>query len=344
VLPDATVVDLLQSTSQLVFPTWANPRIVGLNRVSGGWECDVFSFTLESGVGESPSREPLILRVYQGAAPERKARIEFDVMRRLRVAGYPVPEVLSLVVDDSPLRRPFVIMRKIEGPVLGNLIEKATGDRQIALLRQFCGLVVQLHALDWSAVVPDEIRVRTTEPISRWISEAEATLSRFPTRAFDPAIDWIKAHQSAIRGTRLSLVHQDFHPWNVLLDAPSAAYVIDWTQVDLSDYRLDLAWTLLLVRAVLGDAARQVLLNEYERLQDGRVEDLPLFEAIAATKRLASIYLSLTAGAESLGMRPGAEATMLENPHHLLAARAALDETAGLRIPEIESLLEGSHP
>src|SRR5258708_34522726 len=110
------------------------------------------------------------------------------------------------------------------------------------------------------------------------------------------------------------------------------------TRVGWCDYRLDLAWTLLLVRAILGSAARDVMLKEYERLQGSQVEDFPFFEAIAATKRLASIYLSVTAGAESLGMRPGAEAGMLENPRHLLAARALLHESHGPRIPGIQSL------
>jgi aminoglycoside phosphotransferase (APT) family kinase protein len=339
-LSNEAIIDRLQSVGQRAFPAWLQPRVVELSRVSDGWECDVYAFTVERAMSESLAREPLILRVYQGDAAVAKARHEFGVMRWLRSAGYPVPDVLSLVDDDSPLDRPFVIMQKIEGPILGNLIEQATGERQNALLDQFCGLVFQLHALDWSTVLPDNLRARTSEPIGRWIAEGEAILSRFPTRAFDPAIEWLKAHRPPVGSTTLALVHQDFHPWNVLLDSRGAAYVIDWTSTDLSDYRLDLAWTLLLVRAVLGRAARETILREYERRRGSPVEELPYFEATAATKRLASIHLSLTAGAESLGMRPGAEAEMLANPQHLLAARATLDESAGLRLPEIETLAE----
>jgi aminoglycoside phosphotransferase (APT) family kinase protein len=334
------IVDRLQSARARAFPARRQPRVVELRRLTDGWECDVYAFALESDANGSVQREPLILRVYQGAGAGRKARIEFEVMCRLHAANYPVPELLSLVADESPLGQPFVIMRQIDGPVLGNVIEAATGQRRVALLEQFCGLVYQLHALDWTAIAPDEIRGRTSEPIERWIAEAEATLSRFPTRAFDPAIDWLKVHRPPVGRTNLSLVHQDFHPWNVLLDAKETAYVIDWPQIDLSDYRLDLAWTLLLARGMFGDAARQTILREYERRRGSPIEDLPFFEAIAATKRLGSIYISLTCGAESLGMRPGAEATMLERPQHLLAARATLEESAGLRIPEIESLVE----
>jgi aminoglycoside phosphotransferase (APT) family kinase protein len=336
---DATVVSLLQSASQRAFPSRVRPRVVELSRLSDGWECDVYAFVLESGARDAPAREPLILRVYQGDAAVRKALIEFEGMGRLRSSGYPVPEMLSLVVDESPLDRPFVVMRKIEGPTLGRLIEESAADRREALLRRFCGLVVRLHALDWPAVAPGPIRDRTSDSPDRWIAEGEATLRRFSTRAFDPAIDWIKSHRSAIGAGQLSLVHQDFHPWNVLLDSDGVSYVIDWTQIDLSDPRLDLAWTLLLVRTSLDLPARDIVLDEYERLTGGPVADLPFFEAVAATKRLASIYLSLIAGAESLGMRPGAESGMLANPRYLLTARASLHESTGLRIPEIEALV-----
>ncbi len=47
-------------------------------------------------------------------------------------------------------------------------------------------------------------------------------------------------------------VHWDYHPGNVLLRDDSSAVVIDWTQIDVSDPRFDLAWTLLLVSSYEG--------------------------------------------------------------------------------------------
>ncbi|TFG69451.1 MAG: hypothetical protein E4H27_07135, partial [Anaerolineales bacterium] len=43
----------------------------------------------------------------------------------------------------------------------------------------------------------------------------------------------------------------------------------------------------------------------------GVVEHIEVFEVFTALKRLVSVILSLSLGAEQLGMRPGSEAMML---------------------------------
>ena len=151
--------------------------------------------------------------------------------------------------------------------------------------------------------------------------------------------DVLQAHAPGIRSVRAAVTHLDFHPWNILVRPGGAAFVIDWTQAGVTDYRLDLAWTLLLTGASLGPEARDLVLGEYERIAGAPLEDLAFFEAAAAAKRVLSIWISLRLGPERLGMRGGAEDLMRRDWHHLRCAYALLRERTGLSLPSVEALI-----
>ena len=115
--------------------------------------------------------------------------------------------------------------------------------------------------------------------------------------------------------------------------------MIDWTQIQVSDPRFDLAWTLILVGAAEGWAWRDRILAEYERVAGAPIQELEWFEVAACGKRLFSVVVSFAAGPEALGMRPEAVELMrqqlgaLRNVYDLFVART------GLRLRDVERLL-----
>jgi hypothetical protein len=58
----------------------------------------------------------------------------------------------------------------------------------------------------------------------------------------------------------------------------------------------------------------------------------------ACVKRLLSVVVSLSDGAEKLGMRPGAEAAMREQMGALHRVYDLLLERTGIRVAEVERL------
>lgn len=317
-------------------PDRAGSRVSNLVRIADGWECDVYALGLEGG---DQARDNLILRIYQGGQAGEKAGAEFRAMEKLRQAGYPVPRVYALAVEDSPLGKPFVLMEKIEGKVLGDVIRQPSGAEDPAWLRQFSHLLVELHRIDWRPFVADSARQEAKGQLGPWIEWARTLLGQLAATEYDAPLEWLDARARSIAPGRLAVVHQDFHPWNILLRDDGAAFVIDWTQADVLDPRLDLAWTLLLVSNSLGLTARDQVLVAYQELTGAPVRDLEIFEAAAAIKRMASITISLRGGAEQLGMRPGAEVQMAQNTSHLRTAYALFQERTGLQIPTVERYL-----
>ena len=99
------------------------PGSIGnLRHLTDGWESEVWSFHyIPAG---TPRRLPLILRLYVDDAAARKVETEAAAMPLAEALGYPVPRVLYSSVEAEPFGRPFMVMQRVAGEVLGNLIRR----------------------------------------------------------------------------------------------------------------------------------------------------------------------------------------------------------------------------
>lgn len=323
-------------------PRRQNVRILDLARISDGWETEVYSFAVEYSKADDRRREELILRIYPGNdAPAKSAR-EFNTMVQLHEMGYPVPQVLLLDSEGAHLGTPFVVMEKIAGRSLGAISDESPVERKLELLTTFCRMFVDLHALEPRPFARNSSFHETddlSEIFRRQLSYWQSYTHALESHTFDPIFSWLDERLPTVRFGSPSLIHMDFHPYNILLrEEDGAAYVIDWTSAEVSDYRLDLAWTLLLMSTYGNPESRALVLGEYERIAGHRVERIKYFEVAACLRRLFSIAVSLSSGADKLGMRPGSEAMMADGAH-IERVYARLRERTGITIAEVEKLL-----
>jgi aminoglycoside phosphotransferase (APT) family kinase protein len=332
----------LQAYAERALPQWPVPVVGPVARIGDGWESELYTFDLEHGPAGARQQLGLVLRLFPGGGAERKAQREFSGMRRLWQAGYPVPVVHHLALADSPLGRPFVLMDRIEGkPMWPGLAERPPVEQQ-ALLDQFSGLFVKLHRLDWHSFVAEPGRWASAGPYA-WVEESLAELgssvARFGLAGFAPVVNWLADRRAEAACARPAVVHGDFHPANVLLRADGSAVVIDWSGLGVSDPRFDLAWALMLAESNAGLGMRNALLSGYEQASGAAVANLAYFEAYACARRLADVTVSLTHGAERMGMRPEAVELMRAQLPVVSAVGDILYRRTGLRVPEVEALL-----
>ncbi|MBN1642063.1 MAG: phosphotransferase family protein [Anaerolineae bacterium] len=324
-----------------LYPSEEHVRILDLTRISDGWETEVYAFAVERERCGGRARETEILRLYPGADAHDKSGREFHAMAKLHQMGYPVPQVLHLEQDSALLGMPFVIMERIDGEPLGVVADRASLPEKRALLTRFCHMFADLHALDWRPFAPDVSlyeALGASGILRRQLAQWHAFTHALQNHTFDPVFAWLEERVASIRCGSPAVIHMDYHPRNVLLAEDGAAYVIDWTNVDVLDHRLDLAWTLLLTSAYGHPEMREIVLDAYQRVAGHEVEQIDYFEVMACARRLFSILVSLGAGAETLGMRPGAEA-MMKNRAHIASVYDWLCARTALRIPEVEGLL-----
>ncbi len=308
--------------------------IADLTPISDGWETEVYSLDAVL----SGQHDPLILRMYPGANMAGKCAHEFKTLRGLRANGYPVPRVYYHETDAAVLGKPFLIMERITGRSLRSLMLEDPA-RQQALFARFVGLMVDLHRIDYRAVLSVDEAYDPALWLTRKLADDRRTMQAHGQAWTVPVFDWLDTHSSAITPTPAASLHRDFHPDNVLITPDDALYVIDWGSFAGGDFRDDLGWTLMLFTSNGYLEQHDLLLSEYERISGHPVEQVAYFEVISALWRLFDFAVSLERGAETLGMRPETVAIMRERADQFRAVYGIIQHATGLSLPEIEALL-----
>lgn len=318
-------------------------QIHNFTKITSGWENEVYLFDAEYDIEGKRNYEELVLRIYQGENVEGKAQREFKAMKRLHELRFPVPKVYTLETENHIFGNPFVIMEKINGQELWKVIDSANSDRKMELANQFCKIFVHLHSLDWRLLDFPQLPYNPKEPygyINNLLSWVQGYADRFPeSKPFQPILDWLTDNYKSVPCERLSIVHWDYHPANLLLKDDGEAIVIDWTNVDIGDYRADLAWTLLLVSSYGNPEGRDIVLKAYENIAGHKADGIEFYEVFALARRMFSMYISMTIGADKLGMRAEAVEMMKSNSKHIKVLCKFLREKTGITIPEMERFI-----
>jgi aminoglycoside phosphotransferase (APT) family kinase protein len=346
-VPGTGLLSNLEQYCQEHFRDQGATRVSGLQQIDRGWEADVYAFDLEG----SSARLELILRGYPGDVGLEKSAREVDGMRRLYQAGYPVPQIYAYEPDPVLLGYPFVMMQRISGELLWDQVFHGPVAERAGHREHFCRLMVQLHTLDWRILVDDPSPVISGgayQFFDGWLAEMDFAAQQYmPELAGN--LDWFRYHRNDLPCDQPAIIHYDFHPQNVLLQPDGQAFVIDWTQISLSDLRFDLGWTLVLIGSIVGMEARQAILDSYqvqlsavlgESLAEQRLAELEIFEACACLRRVGSVVISFQAGAGKLGMRPGAEAMMRQQLAGVRSAYQRLVDITDQRAIVFEDMLD----
>lgn len=278
-------------------PGWNKAVVADVEPIGEGWESKIYAFTATL----PDITLDLVLRMYTGSDGPYKAQVESGGMPRLRTMGYPVPQVFLYELDTTTLGLPFIVMERIFGNQLWDEMRRQP-NRRAAYEKGFVDLLVELHRLDWKPFLGDQPMPQHSHDLIRrdlalWRDLVAAT----PVTGFGDALDWFDGRLAAVTPSSPAVVHNDFHPANVLVTQDTSALVIDWTSLGVGDPRSDLAWTLMLVEFVDGPEARRRIRDRYEA--ELSTADLDYFMAGAYVKRLYSLVASLTHGPETLGMR-----------------------------------------
>ncbi|MFW9910698.1 MAG: phosphotransferase family protein, partial [Candidatus Thorarchaeota archaeon] len=323
----------------LRFPDWSSIDVTGFRNITSGWETDVFSFDVEYAMNGVNKAERLVARVYPGSPGAYRANFEFDLLKAIHEIGFPVPRVLLVETESDTFEKPFIIMDRIVGKTMREIMLEGNEARQSEMVDLFSRLFVEMHRLDWKQISMVPERYLQADPQSLFIEHLEGLRGHISRNNVDylvPIIDWLMENIQNIDSLGLSLLHRDFHPMNILIDSNGKPFVIDWTAAMIGDPRIDVAWSLLLAKLHFREGLENVFLRGYEKVLDARLKNMDFFMVDACIRRLSDILISLKSGPGALGMRAATADEMKTGIALLLDMHEIVENTTGLRIAEID--------
>jgi aminoglycoside phosphotransferase (APT) family kinase protein len=336
----------LQDYFRSSFPDKAQLRVTAPLKIKSGWESDLVSFETEHGPAEARQRDAFVARLYQNEQLRGRADNESRYLQRLHDSGYPVPRVFVLNGISDAFQKPCVVMERVSGQAMGEAFSKADEPKQRRLVSLFSEMLARLHQLSTSNGADPAFETGTVEPssfVDRALHRASDALAPAQTQCFLPVVDWLRSHPEVAFCQRPTFVHGDFHPNNVLLRENGDAIVIDWAEVEVSDPRFDLAWTLLTVATHSGNDWRDAILNDYQNRCDCETGQLEWFETYACLRRLRVAALTLP---DHMADSAGTSEIASVDPASLRREIAAVDQIyssmvvrTGIRVMSFEERL-----
>jgi aminoglycoside phosphotransferase (APT) family kinase protein len=172
---------------------------------------------------------------------------EFRIMKALAGTAVPVPEMLHLSPEDSPIGRMFYVMSHVEGRIFWDpaLPEIASNTERAAIYDAMNATLAALHDIDPAAVgLGDFGRPGSyfERQLGRWTSQYRATETGV-IADMDRLIHWLEAHMPPDDGVA-SLVHGDYRLDNMIFapDRSEVLAVLDWELSTLGHPYADLAY------------------------------------------------------------------------------------------------------
>ena len=214
-------------------------------QVTHGLTTYVYFFRLAGPELDEAWAAPLVLRCFpypdQGPQAEREAATQRFAVDR----GYPAPRPLAVETANDPLGRPFIVMERLPGVTM---LDKMGANLGIAsrLMEKMADLHVALHRMPFEdCPFPYEGPL-----IERALPEFRGQIDRLGLRTLDEPCSWLERHRHIVLPEELSFCHNDFNPFNLVVDDDGRIGVVDWQMAGIGDRHLDVAWLLVLMRTV----------------------------------------------------------------------------------------------
>ncbi|PSJ60962.1 phosphotransferase [Pseudaminobacter soli (ex Li et al. 2025)] len=172
---------------------------------------------------------------------------EYRVMRALAGSAVPVPKVLHLSGEESPIGRMFYVMEFVEGRIFWDpaLPEIASNAERAAIYDAMNATLAALHDIDVEPVgLGDFGRPGSyfERQLARWTTQYRASETETITE-MNTLIGWLERNMPADDGAH-ALVHGDYRLDNMIFapDEPKVVAVLDWELSTLGHPFADIAY------------------------------------------------------------------------------------------------------
>ncbi|MCE7743459.1 MAG: phosphotransferase [Candidatus Heimdallarchaeota archaeon] len=279
-------IGMLAADSQLI----SYEQIVG-----GGSDCHIYELCFEN------SSIKFIQKVFTSNSDNPYAEFEYSNHKILFENNINVPQPYLLKLTPNTRDRPYFVMEKVEGPrlveVKGNYPEQYEH-----LIRKLLQDLYKIHSLDpqlFPKIPLPNIQENPFAPIDRKLERSKKHLDKYPKdlKELIPVHEWLEKNKTNYPCEHLAVVHGDYHSFNILVTEDKDFKILDWNDVVISDFRMDVAYTATsesYTSKTQSSENRMKRANQivgvYEEISKNKVEGLPYFMVLNSTFNLIRLY------------------------------------------------------
>ena len=293
--------------------------------------------------------QPLVARL-RPAMDDLPVFPEYDLSKQARImrivgehTDVPVPEILIEEPDEGVLGAPFIVMSRVEGEALpdmmpytlgGSFLDDFSPDERSEFRSVFMSVLARLHAIDPADVDLSFIAPVDGDALGRQLAAQRAYYEWAREGTDLPLIvrglDWLDAHRPHDPGpTRLNW--GDSRPGNLLVTGLIPTAALDWEMVDLGPPGVDVGWALFMHQFFQHIAEKYELPgfpdffepaaahDDYVAAGGAVIEDLDWY-IVYASVRMASIIMRTSLRGIAYG-----EQERVDDPEDLVIHRALLE-------------------
>lgn len=310
-----------------------------------GFSNDTLLFDLAWREGDRREVRRLVCRVQPagpGVFPRYDVAQQYRVMDALRATAVPVPAMLWLEPDPTPLGAPFFVMERIEGRIptdtppyhSGGWVTGVTPAERTALWESAVDTLAEIHrqgpdALDLGGLeAPPPESDTIGWQLAHWARYCEWATGGTRQPTLDAALAWLAAQRPAGDGAR-RLCWGDARIGNMIFREGRCVAVLDWEMATLGPPEMDLGWFLYMDRhhcdgigaeRLPGFPGRAETVARWEQRTGRRATDLAWWETFAGF-RFAAIMARLARQMIGSGVLPADSTFAVDNTASRLLAR-----------------------
>jgi aminoglycoside phosphotransferase (APT) family kinase protein len=231
-----------------------------LNQMKGGNEAYLYRFQVK---GIKGMEKPLVLRLFPGFYHDEKAEREAMIQNMLNERGLPTPKAHLSTKDKTLLGGCFLVMDYIEGITPDSL-------KELEILGLTARTQAKLHQIDGKPVSEAILALgHSAESYSiegkiYWLLRRA---EKYPQ--LEELFQWIVDNKPRLP-EKVSVVHGDFHPGNMILKDGEVIAILDWSGFMVGDPMAGLGWTLALY---ISNAKHDFPSERFNQLIQGYVEE-----------------------------------------------------------------------
>ncbi len=305
-------------------------------RLTGGFETLTYGFSLTSPPETLAGQ--LILRLFNSAGDINQSRREAAFQNALSSLGYTVPAV-HVQLDSAIDGKPVNIMERISGKSLMEGVELGPEDIQRVTVLM-AKVHTRLHQVSSGSVIEAVEKAGFSKDQFTYEGRMRYIGRYFEDDTFEalrPVYDWLVENRPDERDEP-AVCHGDFHPGNIMINGDEVTGVIDWPGAAFADPEMDVATSVILIRAGAGELEPEVrpmiqqiidlYLHTYTQINPLDMEKVHYHE-------VARSFRAFTRGTALL--TPGVRPELAPRDHYTWAGEFSMQQLKG-RIAEVTGI------